>query len=305
MKKVKKQVRHILVESIRTASAAVLIFACAPAFAQDDDWTGFYIGGQADGTIDDVQADATLAITQVSNLFVTGRGFVIVPSTVRPYEANDHSTNFDGGAHAGYLWQSGSFVFGAEGDFVPLRRHVSATQIQAIPQTLLTPSVTIASERDLRLGNQWSARARLGYAFGKTLAYATGGYARTQAHVTSIDSFTNPGGPAAPCASACPINLGPEGPVVTTASESQSFGGWAAGGGIEQRVGRHISIALEYRHTDFGSRTFALSNQTVVNTGPTTVGTDGQPGQLGSVSTGPTQIALKGDSLGIRLNWRF
>jgi opacity protein-like surface antigen len=158
----------------------------------------------------------------------------------------------------------------------------------------------------VRLSDQFSARVRFGYAAGKTLLYATGGYARTSAMVSAIDSFTNPGGPAAACAPApCQANLGPEGPVVTTASERHSLSGWTAGAGIEQKLSKLLSIGLEYRHTDFGGHNFALANGTTVNTGPVTIGDNGQPGLLGSVSGGATRIKLQSDALSLRIALHF
>src|SRR3954451_8782555 len=48
-------------------------------------WSGFYLGGNVFRTHDNVNADdATLQINQISNLFVTGRGLVVVPGTTRP-----------------------------------------------------------------------------------------------------------------------------------------------------------------------------------------------------------------------------
>ena len=81
--------------------------------------------------------------------------------------------------------------------------------------------------------------------------------------------------------------------------------GWNVGGGIERKFGKRLSIGFEYRHTDFRSKTFTLSNQTTVNTGPETKGDNGGTGILGSVSTGPTLISLKSDSFGVRLNFHF
>jgi outer membrane immunogenic protein len=284
------------------AVAAVLGSTSA---AQAQSWTGFYIGANAQGSRDRVAADATLQIGQISGLFVTGRGIVIVPGTTRNFAASRHETNWSGGAQLGYQWQSANVVFGAEADFDPFHRNLSVAQSQPLPPTAITPATTIASVRDVRLDQAWTARARLGIAFGGTLAYATGGYGSARARVTSIDSFTNPGGPAAPCAPApCQANLGPEGPVVTTASARHRMGGWTGGIGLEQQLGAHFSLGLEYRHSDLGSHNFAGA-QTTVNTGPETHGDNGGTGLLGQVSTGPTHVSLRTDALSLRLNFHF
>lgn len=285
--------------------AAGSALVAAPAAAQNRDWSGFYIGANVAGSRDKVAADATLQIAQVSNLFVAGRGIVVVPGTSRELDASDSGTNGFGGAQAGYQWQSGAIVFGAEAEFDPFGRTATVSQAYTLPFTVLTPVTTVAAQRDVRVNNQWSIRARLGIAFGNTLAYATGGYASARARMTSIDSFTNPGGPGAPNTDGSTFNGGPEGPVVTTASARRNMGGWTGGLGIEQALGSHLSVALEFRHTDLGARDFTPTNATTVNTGPEMRGTNGATGLLGSVASGTTRIQLDSDALSLRLNFRF
>jgi len=288
--------------------ATMMALVATPAMAQDDDdaWTGFYVGGQATGSSDKVDAQSTLLITQISNLQVTGRGLVVVPGTTLASAASHRDTGLTGGVFAGYQFQSGNLLFGLEGDYAPFHRDVGTSQSQALPPTALTPATTIIARRDVRLTDQFSARVRLGYAAGKTLLYVNGGYARTSAMVSAVDSFNNAGGLAASCAPApCQANLGPEGPVVTTATERHALSGWTAGGGIERRLSKLLSIGLEYRHTDFGGHDFALANRTTVNTGAVTVGDNGQPGVLGSVAGGATRIKLQSDALSLRIALHF
>lgn len=285
-------------------AAAAALLTASGANAQTE-WGGFYIGANAAGSRDGISADATLQINQISNLFVAGRGIIIVPATSRPFNASRSETNWFGGAQAGYQWQTGNIVFGAEAEYDPFSRNASVSQSQSLPPTILSPSTAVAAERDVRLNNQWSIRARFGVAFGGTLAYATGGYAAARARVRSIDSFTNPGGPGAPNTDGTTFDGGPEGPVLTTASERRNMGGWTAGIGLEQALGAHFSIALEYRHTDLGAGNFTLANQTTVNTGPESRGSNGATGLLGNVSTGPTRVQLDSDALSLRLNYRF
>ena len=303
------------------ASGAVLLgVAALPASAQTDDdaWSGFYIGGQATGSSDSVDASATLLTNQTSTLYVVGRGLVVGPGRADNFAASDRDTGITGSVFGGYQRQLGNIVIGIEGDFTPLRRSVSAAQTFTDPPTALTPSTSISARRDVRLDDRWSARLRLGYAAGKTLFYATGGYARTRARVTDIDSFTNPGGLAAigVCGAnntPCQFNSGPEGPVVTTGSASRALSGWAAGGGIERKIGKSLSVGIEYRRTDLGGKTFAPSNSVTVNTGPTTMGDAGGlfgsglgvTGLLGMVQTGPTRIKVRSDALSLRLALHF
>ena len=92
---------------------------------------------------------------------------------------------------------------------------------------------------------------------------------------------------------------------MTTAGQSKNMGGWTAGAGVEQKLGRRLSLGFEYRHTDLGSKTFTPTNATTVNNGPETVGTNGATGLLGSVASGPTRISLKSDSFRVRVNFHF
>lgn len=272
------------------------------------DWSGFYVGGNGFASSDKTDAAAALQINQITNLNVTGRGLVVVPGTTRDFAASRRKTNGSGGGQAGYQWQSGRFVFGAESDFNPIRRTFSVSQSFQMPPTILTPVTTVEARRDVEMSREFSIRGRGGVAFGKTLVYGTGGYSNARAKVSSIDSFTNPGGQAPPNCGAvgnpC-FNSGSEGPVITTATESKSMSGWNIGAGVEHKLGKHFSIGFEYRHTDLGSKTFSLSNRTTVNTGQETRGDNGQTGGLGSVNGAPTRVSLKSDAFSVRFNFHF
>jgi outer membrane immunogenic protein len=292
--------------TVATLSLAAAALGASAARAQTS-WTGFYFGVNGFGTRDDLRARDTLLITQISNLQVTGRGLVVVPGTTLPLHASGHKTNADWGAQLGFQWQSGQFVFGAEADGDPFHRNVSASQTQQLPPNALTPSTTIASTRDVRIDRQWSARARAGLALGSTLVYATGGYASARLSAFGIDSFTNPGGPAASCAPApCQANLGPEGPNITASSNARrTVGGWKAGLGIDHRLGRHFSIGLEYLHTSFGAQTLTFHSTVTSFAGTFTHGDNGATGTHGQVVTAATRVAMTTDAIGLRLNFRF
>jgi opacity protein-like surface antigen len=292
------------------AAAAALISAFAgPAIAHaQTSWTGVYGGVNAFASRDKVDASGDLLVTQISNLFVTGRGLVVVPGTTLPLAASGHKTGLDWGGQLGFQWQTGRVVLGIEGDFDPSHHDVTASQTQSLPPTALTPSTTIAAERDVRVSRQWSIRARLGYAISSnTLAYATGGYANARLSVFGTDTFTNPGGPAATCApSPCQTNLGPEGPNTTTDSNARAnAGGWRAGLGVDQRLTRHFSIGLEYLHSDFGTRDITFHSSVTSFAGTFTRGDNGATGTHGQVNTASTRVSLSSDAIGMRLNFRF
>jgi opacity protein-like surface antigen len=286
------------------AAAAALLTASA-ASAQTS-WTGFYVGVNGFGARDRLHASDTLLITQISNLQVNGRGLVVVPGTTLPLSATGHKTNADWGGQLGFQWQSGQFVFGAEADLGPFHHNVSASQTQQLPPTALTPVTTIASTRQVQMDRQWSVRARAGLAFGNSLVYATGGYASARLSAFGIDTFTNPGGPAAACSPACQANLGPEGPNTTISSNARgTVGGWRAGLGVDQRLGRHFSIGLEYLHTAYGAHNLTFLSSVTSFAGTFTHGDNGATGIHGQINTAATRVALTTDAIGLRLNFHF
>lgn len=310
---------------MRTPFVICTLFVCVLTHAglAQSEWTGFYIGGNLGASSDKAAASETVQINQVTNLFVTGRGIVVIPSTTREFAASRRETNWTGGGQAGYQWQSGGFVGGFEGDFNPFRRTTTLAQTFQLPLTLLTPNASAQVQRDARIRGELSLRGRAGAAFGRTLVYGTGGYSWARAEVAVNDSYINPGGPTPACpppGTCTSQNLGPSGPVVTTGSERFGMHGWNIGGGVERKIGKHFSLGFEYRHTDIGSKTFVFQQLTATNTGPQAVGTSlgaGNPGGVnlgvgetpGATSTGPapnpTSFSHKSDSFGVRFNIHF
>lgn len=284
------------------------LFSAPQTANAQEEWRGFYAGGNGFVSSDRSDAAAALQINQISNLFVAGRGIVVVPATARDFAASRRKTNGGGGVQAGYQWQTGKFVFGGEGDLNPFHRTASVSQDFQLPNTLLAPASTVTARRDAQLSREFSLRGRAGAAFGKTLIYGTVGYDNARIRLKYTDSYINPGGTTPGGCGAAPnvcFNSGPEGPVVTTASQSKNMGGWTAGAGVEQKFGRRLSIGFEYRHTDLGSKTFTPAGASTVNNGHETVGTNGGRGLLGSVASGPTRVSLKNDSFSVRLNFHF
>jgi outer membrane immunogenic protein len=211
------------------ASAAVVVALGTTAFAADlpsryappvyippppvFTWTGLYAGGQIGYGWG----------RQTDNVFNAG-GTPI--STIGSID----SSGVVGGAHLGYNWQTGLFVYGLEGDvngasyqgstFGPFAPGVPGVVAAAIPGLFGTATTAIPV--------QGSIRGRLGVAFDRALIYATGGLALADIH----DTFTTP-------------------------AFSDSFwhfrAGWTVGGGVEYAVTNNWSVRAEYRYSDFGS----------------------------------------------------
>jgi high affinity Mn2+ porin len=162
-------------------------------------WSGFYVGGHVGYGGGSLGSDANPILNQAV-------GF---PPTV---------TGLIGGYQAGYNVQlPGNWVIGAEADI---------TFISPIDQ----PSFS-AAPFHTTLDYVGTARARIGYAFGSFLPYATGGFALGQSR---LDIGTGDGG--------------------MLSSRLRTQLGWAAGAGIEIAVGGPWTARFEYDYLDFHVR---------------------------------------------------
>jgi outer membrane immunogenic protein len=155
-------------------------------------WTGFYIGanvgwGWSNG-------DGTITFGPGSGPF-SGKGDGVL-----------------GGVQAGYNWQAGSWVVGVE------------TDIQATDGHASTSGAAGATIFSGTLKAPWfgTIRGRLGYAFDRTLLYATGGAAYGKLKHTGTSS------------------------TLGAFSVSENYWTWTVGGGIEQGLGDRWSVKLEY-----------------------------------------------------------
>lgn len=164
------------------------------------EWSGFYAGAQLGygwGHVDSHDA--------------------FIPNGFSDWADSWKSDGVLGGIHLGYNQAFNSIVLGVEGD-------IEASGVSGSVDSRFAG--TIKTKIDV----QGSLRARLGYAMGPTLLYATGGLA--VAHFrTSYD----------------------EGP--TTDSSSNTKAGWTLGAGVEYAFTQNWTTRVEYRYTDFGKFT--------------------------------------------------
>lgn len=247
-------------------AAAVLALPTA-AYADDTDWSGIYAGVEAGGSSGRLQTSGSDSVVQLSNVFVAGRGIVIVPGTTVSSTASERQWNFVYGGVLGGQWQSGGLIFGLEGDVHGAREFASNATTAAIPTTILAPASSAIVSRSARMSYDWSLRARLGTALGdKAMIYASGGLAGTRVRLTGQDSFTTPAGAAA-TGGGIPAFVSPAiGPVVLTASERRNLTGWTAGAGGEVKISSNIGFGIDGRYTNYGSHDFALASGCAGNT---------------------------------------
>ena len=147
----------------------------------------------------------------------------------REFRAFLSPRGFDGGGIIGYNWQFGSWVAGVETD---LQGSTGSGYLTCV----FVCSAGIATTVDQKLSWFGTFRARLGYAVGPALFYATGGAAYGQVKETITQN--------APTASA---------------SFSHNKSGFAVGGGVENKLdlfgllGPNWTTRTEYLYLDLGS----------------------------------------------------
>ncbi|GJE28152.1 outer membrane protein [Methylobacterium organophilum] len=201
-------------------SASAAIVACGSAFAADlprraappapvftpvpvFTWTGFYLGGNAGyafTTRESSKRNAAFLIDD-SDIGTVGGTFSF---------NNRGQNGFTGGLQVGanYQFTPGSgFVVGVEADAQYLAAGRRYSGVLAGPGTVLNPNTVFFDPR-ATAGMEYfgTVRGRLGYAFDRTLVYATGGYAYGGGNEKRYFGFTDNG---------------------------QMRTGWAVGGGVE------------------------------------------------------------------------
>ena len=203
-----------------------------PPVVQVYSWTGFYIG--LNGGYSWGHSDTT------GSLFNNTSGALIVTGQTK--------FNLNGGVfggQAGYNWQSGSFVYGIEGDvnWSGERGNTGfACNLGACLPTAIAPGGALAVTATLNQKIDWFAtlRGRLGVTVVPTvLLYATGGLAYGDVKSNGVLSgFTANGAP-----------------VSVASSTSSANAGWTVGAGIEGQLVGNWTGKLEYLYMDLGTFT--------------------------------------------------
>lgn len=180
--------------------------AAAPAFT----WTGFYAGA------------------------VAGYGF---GTSAHSYQSkgiwySHGGGDVDGGllgATLGFNYQINAFVLGLEGDYAKawVKGRTAGTTAEPCLQYTVAAGLFAGGYCETRLDSFGSVRARLGYAFGTTMIYATGGWAFGD--VKALRPFAGSG------------------------SWSDMRNGWTIGAGVEHAISGNWSVKAEYLYADFGN----------------------------------------------------
>jgi len=236
------------------------MYAKAPPAPPPFSWSGFYVGAQGGagwGTTTDN---------------VLGLAVCVAPGPCAPFGANTGTpqrqiNGWHGGVTAGYNWQIGQIVLGAEGDW-------SAADISGKGDcSSLLGGIGIVSGCSSKLGDFATIDGRFGFAVDRALIYVKGGVA--YGHFSDT------------------LNGGIGGGLTVAASATDNRWGGTAGVGVEYAVAKNWSAKLEYDYMDFGTRTL---NTTVTTNIPGTT--------LALTDSVREQVSVVKAGVNYRFDWR-
>lgn len=167
-------------------------------------------------------------------------GFAFAQVIVVPAGASnsDDASSWVAGAHAGYNWQHGPWVYGLEADISAMR--LKSEMTTSLPVVLGVPTPSIANT-NAEIDWYGTLRGRLGWATGPLLFYGTGGLAYGRVELNSTISS-------------------PVGPRSLNSQTSDVKGGWVAGAGIEYMWRPNVVLNLGYQYVDLGTISVAGVN---------------------------------------------
>ncbi|HZT89712.1 MAG TPA: OmpA family protein [Stellaceae bacterium] len=251
-----------------------------PAPMAPINWSGPYFGGTFGGSWGKFPGSISVGPTAAT----TGPGGTApaAPGGSVPLRGG-HSDGVTGGGQIGWQWQWNSIVFGGEGEFKGdgLGRGTTLTPAPGAHDPGAPAVFPFIGGDHFSARQDWDAsiRGKIGFAWDRWLLYGTGGWAFSDVKLR---------------ANFIPVGIFP----AATASQTKNLSGPTYGGGIEYWVAPNVSIAGEYRYTDYGSETYSLGSlaTTAATTGGVT--TFGRAPVTGKVSLQEHQALLK-------INFRF
>jgi outer membrane immunogenic protein len=208
---------------VGSAGAADMAVKARPMPVVAYNWTGCYIGANVGGKWARTSGSADVAAA-------TGPGGAFGAFST-PLNS-DTADTIIGGGQIGCNWQAGNWVFGVEGDADGQRWRSSRVLGATVPPQFVPGDVF-----DVRSDWQASVRGRIGYAWDRTLLYATGGVAftnvRTGANFIAFGGFPQ-----------------------TVGFDNKNLVGGTLGAGVEYAVTNNFTVGVEGRYTWYGRQTF-------------------------------------------------
>jgi outer membrane immunogenic protein len=212
---------------IAFSAASALALAASAAVAQDQPFSGGYVGVTLNQTQGDFELTDAPLQTAAGSAFWGPFG-----GTAANSQPSFSVNGTELGLMAGYNFQAGSFVFGVEGDVAYSDAGGSRT-IADRPAAGTNQFTT-----RLRTDVEYTAtlRARAGVAMGNVLVYGTAGGAMSE--VTFNRNYVN--------ASFAELN----------SRDKQRHTGWTYGAGVEWAFSDRLSARAEYLRLDFDSQSY-------------------------------------------------
>jgi len=202
------------------------------------DWSGFYVGGAAG--LRRTRSNLSIrAIDEFSTPDFVQHDFPGCTLNDPPCAsgASFDTTAFRISSYAGYNWEVGPrWVVGLEADWGSANNASTQGGFK-----FFLGVAGLAPDSTYTVKSLWdaSARVRLGYRIAPALlVYATGGAAWLKTDISSLCGSTG-----------CDPGSFSSG----VASQSRTWSGWTAGGGVETSLGSGWLARAEYRYADFGS----------------------------------------------------
>jgi len=182
-----------------------------------------------------------------------------------------------GGGQVGCNYQTGMFVFGAEGDI-----NFSDTTADLDTGEVVVAGRVVRSIDHIRQDWFATVRGRIGVAFDRVLIYGTGGLAISEVNVAKSFSWD--------FADGCPILGTLNNCHVGGVSDTRT--GWVAGGGLEWAFAPNWSVKAEYLFADLGNVSYITTNR-----GALFIGADAQ--------TAVHTVDTKFQTARVGVNWKF
>jgi outer membrane immunogenic protein len=205
-----------------SAAAAADMPVKAPQPAAVYQWTGCYVGingGAGAGS-------SNFSSSVGAGTYLTGTDPVTVASTG---SGSYNNTTYAVGGQVGCNYQTGTVVYGLEGDYDYLPS--TSTFNNNTNATTLASGATFAIGQSLTSNYLATVRPRIGIAADRNFAYLTGGVAFTDASYS--ETYTDTAG------------------GIGSASASKFLTGWTAGVGWEHAFSEHATFRFEYLYASF------------------------------------------------------